>query len=219
MPYRNSALTKLLSDSLGGNSKTVMIAACGPAASNCEETISTLRFAARVKAVKNKPKVCVKNNPKIWRFRVLRLPPHLLLLLLLLPWWRGGNGTAGAGSDFCCKVRLLYERRRRLRPPLYPHQVAPLPITTPANPDAALCGHQINEDPKDTKLRELSEEIAKLRAENEAAKKAGGGGGSGGGGGGGLDPARLAEASVSSVVGKLMYKVHPIPHPPSPQKK
>jgi hypothetical protein len=57
IPYRNSALTKLLADSLGGNSRTVMVAALGPAASNVEESISTLRFAARVKAVKNKPQV------------------------------------------------------------------------------------------------------------------------------------------------------------------
>ena len=118
IPYRNSALTKLLSDSLGGNSRTLMIAACGPAGSNTEETISTLRFAARVKAVKNKPKV--------------------------------------------------------------------------------------NEDPKDAKLRELAEEIARLKAE---AAKGGGGGGGGGGGSGGVDSARLAEAHVHSVVGKIMYKV------------
>ena len=55
-------LTKLLSDSLGGNSKTVMIANLGPAESNQAETISTLRFAARVKTIKNKPVVVL--DPK-----------------------------------------------------------------------------------------------------------------------------------------------------------
>jgi hypothetical protein len=67
IPYRNSTLTKLLSDSLGGNSKTIMIAACGPAASNIEETTGTMRFAARVKAVKNKPKI--NEDPKDAKMR------------------------------------------------------------------------------------------------------------------------------------------------------
>jgi len=55
VPYRDSVLTKLLAGSLGGNSKTTMVANCGPAPSNASETLSTLRFAARVKSVKNKP--------------------------------------------------------------------------------------------------------------------------------------------------------------------
>lgn len=43
IPYRNSKLTRLLQDSLGGNSKTVMIATIGPADYNCGETLNTLR--------------------------------------------------------------------------------------------------------------------------------------------------------------------------------
>ena len=45
IPYRNSELTYLLSESLGGNSKTIMIAALSPAERNFDETLSTLRFA------------------------------------------------------------------------------------------------------------------------------------------------------------------------------
>ena len=43
IPYRESQLTRLLKDSLGGNTKTLMIAACGPADYNFDETMSTLR--------------------------------------------------------------------------------------------------------------------------------------------------------------------------------
>merc|ERR1712072_663221 len=49
IPYRDSKLTRLLQDSLGGNTKTVMCANCGPAGYNFEETISTLRYANRAK--------------------------------------------------------------------------------------------------------------------------------------------------------------------------
>ncbi|CDW75636.1 kinesin motor domain containing protein [Stylonychia lemnae] len=62
IPYRDSKLTRLLQDSLGGNTKTVMIAAVSPADYNYEETLSTLRYASRAKAIKNKPKV--NEDPK-----------------------------------------------------------------------------------------------------------------------------------------------------------
>lgn len=51
IPYRNSLLTTLLKDSLGGNCKTVMIATISMDKTNVDETISTLRFAQRVKLV------------------------------------------------------------------------------------------------------------------------------------------------------------------------
>ena len=62
IPYRDSNLTRLLQDSLGGNTKTVMIAALSPANYNFEETMSTLRYANRAKQIKNKPKV--NEDPK-----------------------------------------------------------------------------------------------------------------------------------------------------------
>lgn len=62
IPYRDSKLTRLLQDSLGGNTKTVMCANCGPAGYNFDETISTLRYANRAKNIKNKPKI--NEDPK-----------------------------------------------------------------------------------------------------------------------------------------------------------
>jgi len=53
IPYRDSKLTRLLQDSLGGNSYTVMICNCSPAAINSDETLCTLRFAERAKKVEN----------------------------------------------------------------------------------------------------------------------------------------------------------------------
>lgn len=59
IPYRNSQLTYLLSESLGGNSKTIMIAAISPAAFNYEETTSTLKFAERVACIQTSSKANV----------------------------------------------------------------------------------------------------------------------------------------------------------------
>ena len=56
IPYRDSKLTYLLSDSLGGNSKTALIITGSPSEFNVEETLSTIRFGNRAKNIKNKPK-------------------------------------------------------------------------------------------------------------------------------------------------------------------
>ena len=52
VPYRDSKLTRLLKDSLGGNSRTVMIANVSPAGSQIEETLNTLKYASRAKNIK-----------------------------------------------------------------------------------------------------------------------------------------------------------------------
>ncbi|CAG9329986.1 unnamed protein product [Blepharisma stoltei] len=57
VPYRDSKLTRVLQDSLGGNSKTALIITCSPSAYNEAETVSTLRFGIRAKSIKNKAKV------------------------------------------------------------------------------------------------------------------------------------------------------------------
>jgi len=57
IPHRESKLTRLLADSLGGNSQTCLIITCSPSSYNREETKSTLRFGQRAKTIKNKPKV------------------------------------------------------------------------------------------------------------------------------------------------------------------
>ncbi|CAI5444741.1 unnamed protein product [Caenorhabditis angaria] len=62
IPYRNSKLTRLLQDSLGGNSKTVMIANIGPATYNFDETLSTLRYANRAKNIQNVARI--NEDPK-----------------------------------------------------------------------------------------------------------------------------------------------------------
>jgi len=57
IPYRDSKLTRILQESLGGNARTTLIITCSPSPYNESETISTLRFGVRAKSIKNKPKI------------------------------------------------------------------------------------------------------------------------------------------------------------------
>jgi kinesin family protein 3/17 len=80
IPYRDSSLTKLLRDSLGGNARTLMIAALGPADYNFMETMSTLRYAENAKKIKNKPKVNMDPKDALlmqYQEEVLRLQAQL----------------------------------------------------------------------------------------------------------------------------------------------
>ncbi|XP_076437363.1 kinesin-like protein KIF28 [Babylonia areolata] len=67
VPFRDSSLTKLLKNALGGNSKTIMIAALSPADINYEETLSTLRYADRAKQIKTKATINEDPTEKLIR--------------------------------------------------------------------------------------------------------------------------------------------------------
>ena len=79
IPYRDSKLTYLLQDALGGSSKTVLLATVSPTASNAFETLSTLRFADNVKRIKNKSAINVDTNGDMESLRkeVMRLRDEL----------------------------------------------------------------------------------------------------------------------------------------------
>jgi hypothetical protein len=57
VPYRDSKLTRILQDSLGGNSRTTMIACASPADTNLDESLTTIKYASRARNIKNKPKI------------------------------------------------------------------------------------------------------------------------------------------------------------------
>ena len=64
IPYRDSKLTRILQESLGGNYKTALIVTCSPFSSNKEESITTLKFATRAKTIKNEYKMNIQNSPE-----------------------------------------------------------------------------------------------------------------------------------------------------------
>lgn len=67
VPYRDSNLTRILQNALGGNSKTIMICAISPSNMNFEESLSTLRYADRAKKIQNKAVVNESAQDKLIR--------------------------------------------------------------------------------------------------------------------------------------------------------
>ncbi|XP_061819378.1 kinesin family member 4 [Nerophis lumbriciformis] len=111
VPYRDSKLTRLLQDSLGGNSHTLMIACVSPADSNMEETINTLRYADRARKIKNKPVVNV--DPRAAEMGRLKQQVQELQVMLLHA--RGGVAPVLSGPESGQNLNKLLERNRTLQ--------------------------------------------------------------------------------------------------------
>ncbi|XP_060068434.1 kinesin-like protein KIF28P [Ylistrum balloti] len=108
VPYRNSVLTMLLQSALGGNSRTIMIAALSPAAINYDETLSTLRYADRAKRIQNK--AVVNESPTERLIRELKEENARLLSMLS----KGGPGGPDSSEGRKELQRMLEENERRM---------------------------------------------------------------------------------------------------------
>ena len=87
VPYRDSKLTRLLQDSLGGNSRTVMLACVSPGDTDMEETLNTLKYANRARQIRNKP--LLAQDPT--QARIGQLMEQITLLQARLAHYEGGG--------------------------------------------------------------------------------------------------------------------------------
>lgn len=116
IPYRDSKLTRLLQDSLGGNTKTLMVACLSPADYNYDETLSTLRYAHRAKSIENKPRV--NEDPKDAVIRQYQAEIEQLKNMLggtAAPTTIGANGHLDAGELEALRKRCEEEQRNKAR--------------------------------------------------------------------------------------------------------
>src|SRR5256714_4267872 len=100
IPYRDSKLTRILQESLGGNSRTTLIINCSPSSYNDAETLSTLRFGMRAKTIKNKAKINAELSPaelkrqlKEAKSRILGFQEYVTELEGELGLWRNGDSV------------------------------------------------------------------------------------------------------------------------------
>jgi kinesin family protein 5 len=100
VPYRDSKLTRILQESLGGNSRTTLIINCSPSSYNDSETLGTLRFGTRAKSIKNKAKVNAELSPaelkallKKAQGQVTNFESYISNLEGEIQIWRGGDSV------------------------------------------------------------------------------------------------------------------------------
>ncbi|XP_078498705.1 kinesin-like protein KIF17 isoform X3 [Lissotriton helveticus] len=141
IPYRDSKLTRLLQDSLGGNTKTLMVACLSPADNNYDETLSTLRYANRAKNIKNKPRI--NEDPKDALLREYQEEIKKLRELL-------AKQVTGVNLE-----AMLFDRRSMAT------SIADMKIALPGD----------SEVEKQMIRQEYEEKYAKLKAEFEAEQK------------------------------------------------
>merc|ERR550532_880823 len=151
VPYRESKLTRLLQDSLGGNSRTWMVACASCADGDFEETLNTLKYAHRARNIKNKPVVNI--DPKVAQLAAMQDEIEAL---------RGELRRVSAGGN-CTPSR--------------PPAVPPLPITAlnaeggigSASPDE---GALTQVRAAERRSEELAARVAGLEAEGEVLRRA-----------------------------------------------
>lgn len=120
VPYRDSKLTRLLQDSLGGNSKTVMIACVSPADTNAEETLNTLKYANRARNIQNK--AIVNRDPVTAQMQ--RMKNQIEQLQAELLYVKGDSSTPYEELQILKqKIALLETSNADLQKQLQEHQV------------------------------------------------------------------------------------------------
>ncbi|GAA0144720.1 microtubule binding motor protein [Lithospermum erythrorhizon] len=121
VPYRDSKLTRLLQDSLGGNSKTVMIACVSPADTNAEETLNTLKYANRARNIQNK--AIINRDPATAQLQ--RMRSEIEQLQTELSFFRGDSTTTFEElQTLKHKISLLEASNVELRRELQERQIS-----------------------------------------------------------------------------------------------
>ena len=183
IPYRDSKLTRILQESLGGNSRTTLIVNCSPSSYNDAETVSTLRFGMRAKAIKNKAKINAEISPaelkallKKAQSQVTTFENYVQSLDAELQQWRAGDSVprekwapplAGAG--------IARAEPSTPRPSTPSRLIAGSRAETPAASErSATPSLPLDKDERDEFLRrenELQDQIAEKETQIAAIEK------------------------------------------------
>ncbi|WKX99995.1 hypothetical protein Q1695_014680 [Nippostrongylus brasiliensis] len=184
VPYRDSKLTRILQESLGGNSRTTVIICASPSHFNEAETKSTLMFGQRAKTIKNVVQINEELTAEEWKRRyekerdkVTRLSTVLQALNLEVSRWRGGERiTENEWINLSDTAGLLAVSENSSTPSMERSMIAPAPpmLTSVTGPITDEEKKKYEEervklyqqlDEKDDEIQRVSQEHEKLKAQ------------------------------------------------------
>ncbi len=182
VPYRDSKLTRILQESLGGNSRTTLIINCSPSSYNDAETLSTLRFGMRAKTIKNKAKVNAELSPaelkamlKKAQGQVTTFENYVAALEGEISIWRGGESVPKEKWTPALDGSLVGNRKQPPTPRTPSRLDATKSSETPSRPDsrmelerAGTPSIPLDKDEKDEFLRrenELQDQVAEKESQ------------------------------------------------------
>ncbi len=191
IPYRDSKLTRILQESLGGNSRTTLIINCSPSSYNDQETLSTLRFGVRAKAIKNKAKINAELSPaelkallKKAQSQVTTFENYIASLEGEVQLWRSGDPVPRERWTPSLSEDATAGRKSDSRParPATPSRLQEARRSdTPSRPDsrmdldrASTPSYILEKDEKEEFLRrenELQDQLAERESQIAAAEK------------------------------------------------
>lgn len=192
IPYRDSKLTRILQESLGGNSRTTLIINCSPSSSNDAETIGTLRFGVRAKTIKNKAKINAELSPlemkqllKKAQSQVTTYENYVANLEGEVQLWRGGESVprerwaAPLPSDAVTGTKAESRAQRPATPSRLPTDLAR--SETPSRSDSRVGDRSstpslvLEKDEREEFLRrenDFQDQLAEKETQVSAAEKA-----------------------------------------------
>lgn len=182
IPYRDSKLTRILQESLGGNSRTSLIINCSPSSYNDAETLSTLRFGTRAKSIKNKAKVNAELSPaelklllKKAQGQVTNFENYIANLEGEIQLWRAGEAVPKEKWAQSTDTGVAARAEPKTPRPSTPSRLGESRSETPVGVDrASTPSLALEKDEREEFLRrenELQDQLAERESQATAAEK------------------------------------------------
>jgi len=174
IPYRDSKLTRILQESLGGNSRTTLIINCSPNSYNVEETLSTLRFGVRAKKIQNKAKINAELSPTELRAllkkaqnQVTTFEEYMSSLEGEISLWRNGESVPQEQWTPARTKDGLQQKRSDMRVPMTPSTVMGVDPKRPDTPSRSDSRLELDRASTPSVILDKDEREEFLRRENE----------------------------------------------------